>query len=66
MTDLSMLVYLKGKKDGNFLDEIAEVLAVPNDSDDVTRKASFANAYAAWLIGKGKWDGFVKENEIEL
>lgn len=66
MTDLSMMIYLKAKRDGNFLDEIAHVFAVPDDNDDVARKASFANAYAAWLIGKGKWDQFVKENEIEL
>lgn len=66
MTDLSMLVYLKAKKDVNFLDEIKEVFAVPNDDGDVARKESFANLYVAWLIGKGKWDEFVTENEIEL
>lgn len=66
MTDLSMLIYLKAKRDGNFLNEIAKVFAVPDYGSDVLKKESFANLYVAWLIGKGKWEEFVKENEIEL
>jgi hypothetical protein len=66
MTFISMLVYLKAKKDGEFLDEISSVFAVPDNDEDVLKKASFANIYAAWLIAKGRWVEFVKANEIEL
>lgn len=66
MTDLSMLVYLKAKKDDNFLGEIYKILDVPGEDDDEARKEAFANAYAAWLIGRDRWADFVSENEIEL
>lgn len=65
MDDKAMILYLAAKKDTEFLKIMAEQEEgepPAADSED-WHKAAYAAVYYGWLLGKGLWDEFVKQQE---